>query len=81
MERDAVAVAFPDWEWRADDVVDIEVEHDDGYDPTYGAGDPSLSIWVEVRRTSCDEFENYRYEFAEAAEFWAALNRKGSAHA
>lgn len=81
MERDAVAVAFPDWEWQDTDVVDLEVEYDDGYDPTYGDGDPSLSIWLEVRRAGGSlgaDFENNRYEFSEATEFWAALNRKGS---
>lgn len=81
MERDAVAIAFPDWEWRDDDVVDLEVEYDDGYDPTYGDGVPGLTIWLEVRRAGGAlgvEFENDRYEFSGAAEFWAALNRKGS---
>lgn len=84
MERDAVAVAFPDWDWRDDDIVEIQPTFDDGYDPTYGPGDPRYYINVEVRRASASVagFKDRAwttYESRDAERFWVELMEKGSA--
>ena len=88
MERDAVAVAFPDWEWDDSDIVTVGQEWDSGYAySSYTYEDPSFKISVDVRRD--DDLEelpwgqNQQHRWTdftrdEAAEFWAKLMQKGS---
>lgn len=89
MERDAVAVAFPDWESRDDDVVIVDQQWTEagGYSE-YTAWDASFETTVEVRRADYfneegwDETRNRRNSYTgnDAAEFWAELMKKGSEH-
>ena len=51
MERDAVAVCFPDWEWRDSDEVLIDCDNDPGYHySSYTYESPAFKVRVEVRR-------------------------------
>lgn len=89
MERDAVSIVFPDWEWRDDDVVIIGQQWTEagGYSE-YTAWDASFQTSVDVRRAdhthdqgceaSCCRGDSYTGD--EAAQFWAALMEKGSKH-
>ena len=86
MERDAVTVAFPDWEWN-DDIVSVDQQWDDGYAySSYTYESPSFKISVDVRRTDDDPLpwgrdQQHRWiDFSrdEAAEFWAKLMTLGS---
>ena len=89
MERDAVAVAFPDWGWRDDDVVIIDQQWTEagGYSE-YTAWDASFETSIEVRRADdtndqgWDEDRNRRQSYTgdEAAQFWSELMAKGSKH-
>jgi len=86
MERDAVAVAFPDWEWRDDDVVTVSQEYDSGYYYSEYTNEPaSFKFHVSVRRETPEpdglgwnkeRWCEYRNE--EAGQFWSDLMRKGS---
>lgn len=83
MEQDAVAIAFPDWSWCEDDIVDIEMEFDDGHDPTYGPGDPSYRLNVDVRRVAASPIGSVDRDWMtycgeDVAVFWASLMRRGS---
>lgn len=86
MEQDAVAVAFPDWEWRDDDVVTINQGWEDagGYSE-YTSWDAAFSISVAVRREGYyydmpyneTQARHASYSNDECAQFWVDLMARG----
>lgn len=89
MKRDAVKVAFPDWELRDDDAIEFNVSWDEGYSySSYTYEDPSFEISITVYRAgvrdqvpylrSCEgtEYNNFRNE--EAREFFTKLMEEAS---
>lgn len=51
MERDAVAITFPSWEWHDDDEVEIRPSYDPGRFYSSATFEPAqFEIWVGVRR-------------------------------
>jgi hypothetical protein len=80
MERDAVAVALPDWVWRADDQVTVAVGHNDAGDGEHPTADgpPAARAKVTVIRTDWSASASRLYEAGEVDEFWSALMGAGS---
>lgn len=88
MERDAVAVAFPTWEWQDDDIVTVSQAHDPGYNYSeYTNAPASFRISVDVRRADATLYEDkwnaqrsrgIEFRDEEAEQFWLDLMRQGS---
>ncbi len=70
MKRDAVALAFPSWEWQEGDEVDIFMDYDPGYS-TLTPGD-GFTFTVTVKRGSI--YHGYDAD----TEFFHRLMTKGS---
>lgn len=75
MKRDAARLAFPNWEERDGDRIDLVTD----WDPAWSALTPGqgFTIWVIVRRNN--EIAHSRvYENAEATKYFHALMKAGS---
>lgn len=77
MKREAVKIACPDWVHHPDDEIAVDMDFDDGYDPTMGGYDPRATIEVRVRRHDGEKYiSDYEtYSNSEIDNFWIALMR------
>lgn len=75
MKRDAVALVDPDLVLTDDLEVTVDMNYDDGYDPTYGDHMPTYSfeiqVWTKVVPRRC--LVSVSYSGLEAQEFWLDL--------
>lgn len=71
MKRDAVALAFPEWEWQEGDVADMCVD----YDPDYSTLTPGdgFNIHVSVERDG----KSHHFHTGEDSFFYSLMT-KGS---
>lgn len=78
MERDAVAVAFPDYEFQPGDTISVDVDYDEGYRySSWTYEDPSMKIRVSVTEFS-GPGRYAEYQNDDARDFFLKLMAEGS---